>query len=186
MAVEEKLITADDLWALSGKNQKFELVRGTLVEMTPTGEAHMVIAAWLTYLITGYVEAHDLGQVTASEGGFILSTDPDTVRAPDIGFIARARLSAPTSERYFPGAPDLAVEVISPGDTASDIHDKVIDYLQAGTRLVWVIYPRSKTVAVYRANAEGHIFDISGVLDGNAVLPGFQLPVQEIFRKLRG
>ena len=145
----------------------------------------MILAAWLTYLLTAHVEAHSLGVITASEGGFCLATDPDTVRAPDVGFIAQARLTQPTGERYFPGAPDLAVEIVSPGDSASDIHDKVVDYLRAGTRLVWVVYPRSKTVAVYKFGAEGQIVEQDGRLDGADVLPGLSLPVRDIFAKVR-
>jgi Uma2 family endonuclease len=185
MVVQAKLITADDLWDMTREDQRLELVKGIPVEVSPTGEVHMILAAWLTYLLTAHVEAHGLGVVTVSEGGFRLAADPDTVRAPDVGFIAQARLTQPTGERYFPGAPDLAVEIVSPGDSASDMHDKVVDYLHAGTRLVWVVYPRSKTVAVYTSGAEGQIVDPDGTLDGGDVLPGLSLPVRDIFVKLR-
>ena len=185
MVVQQKLVTADDLWAMSQADQRLELVQGELVEITLTGEMHGVVSMWLGHLIVAYVDEHNLGDVTGAETGFRLTTDPDTVRAPDVGFIAQARLTGPTGERYFPGAPDLAVEVVSPGDAASVIHDKVVDYLSAGTRLVWVVYPRSKTVAVYRSAAEGQIVDQDGTLDGGDVLPGLSLPVREIFKKLR-
>jgi Uma2 family endonuclease len=185
MLIQEKLYTADEFWETFGETKRLELVKGVPTEMSPTGEAHMIIAAWLTYLLFGYVESHDLGIVTASEGGFILSADPTTVRAPDVGFVAKGRLTEPTTERYFPGPPDLAVEIVSPNDRADEIHNKVMDFLSAGTRLVWVVYPSSKTVAVYPPDSAGHIFTAEDTLDGGSVLPGFSLPVREIFKKLR-
>jgi Uma2 family endonuclease len=187
MVTQTKRYTADDLWRVSHQPGagRFELVKGVLIEMTPTGEAHGVIALWLGHLVLSFVEAHDLGEVTGAETGFRLAVDPDTVRAPDIGFIAAARLTAPTSERYFPGPPDLAVEIISPGDMASDIHSKVIDYLHAGTRLVWVVYPSSKTIAVYTGSTGATILDQDTSLDGGDILPGFCIPVHDVFKKLR-
>jgi Uma2 family endonuclease len=186
MVVQEKLYTVDEFWETFGSTKRLELVKGVPTEMSPTGEAHMIVAAWLTYLLIAHVEAQDLGVVTASEGGFTLSTDPATVRAPDVGFIGKARLNRPTSERYFDGPPDLAVEVVSPNDLASDIHDRVMDFLNAGTRLVWVIYPRSRTITVYKSESEAHILNADDTLDGGDALPGFTLPVRDVFKKLRG
>jgi Uma2 family endonuclease len=185
MVIREKLTTADELWEACGEAQHLELVKGVPVQMTPTGTVHGALSLWLGHLILVYVDEHDLGLVTAAETGFILAQNPDTVRAPDIGFVVKDRLTEPVPERYFPGAPDLAVEIVFPGDTASDIHDKVMDYLQAGTRLVWIVYPRSRTVAVYQAGAAGLILDSGGTLDGGDVLPGLSLPVRDIFKKLR-
>jgi Uma2 family endonuclease len=185
MAVQGRLYTADEFWETFGDTKRLELVKGVPVEMSPTGEAHGLISAWLSYLILSYSEAHDLGEVTGAETGFVLIRNPDTVRAPDVGFIAKARLSGPTSERYFPGAPDLAVEVVSPSDTASEIHNKVFDYLRAGTRLVWVVYPQSRTLAVYGPDAPTRFLESDGVLDGGEVLPGLALPLREVFKKLR-
>ncbi len=187
MAVQEKVYTADELWELShGETAKrLELSRGSLVAMSPTGEAHTVIAAWLLHLIMTYVDAHGLGEVTGEAGGYLLSTNPDTVRAPDVGFVAKARLTFAASEKYIPVAPDLAVEIMSPGDSATEINDKVLEYLQAGTRLIWVVYPTSKTVTVYKSVNDVQIVRLDGVLSGDAVLPGFSLPVRDIFKKLR-
>jgi Uma2 family endonuclease len=185
MVVQEKLYTADEFWEKYSSSKRIELMQGVPTEMTPAGTAHGAISMWFGHLILVYVEAHDLGLVTAAETGFVLSEDPDTVRAPDIGFIAKDRLTRPTTERYFPGAPDLAVEVVSPNDKAAEIHGKVIDFLNAGTRLVWVVYPDSKTVMTYKQGAEAHIHDANSTLDGSDVLPGFSLPVRDIFSKLR-
>ena len=185
MAVQERLYTADEFWETFGDTKRLELVKGVPVEMSPTGEERGVLSMWLGYLLLTYVEAHDLGEVTAAECGFVVSRNPDTVRAPDVGFIAKARLAEPISQRYFPGPPDLAVEVVSPNDTASEIHAKVFDYLRAGTRLVWVIYPQSRTIAVYGPDTPTPFLDTNGTLEGGDVLPGLSLPVREIFKKLR-
>jgi Uma2 family endonuclease len=185
MLIQEKLYTVDEFWEAFGETKRLELVKGVPTEMTPAGTAHGAISMWFGYLILGFVEAHDLGLVTAAETGFILSTDPATVRAPDVGFIAKARLTGPTPEQYFPGPPDLAVEIVSPNDRADEIHNKVMDFLNAGTHLVWVVYPSSKTVAVYHPGSAGHIFTPEDTLDGGGVLPGFSLSVREIFKKLR-
>jgi Uma2 family endonuclease len=183
MQVQEKLYTAADLWELSRDGRRRELVKGVIVEMSPTGDVHGVVAAWVGHLILAHVDAHDLGEVAAAETGFRLSTDPDTVRAPDVAVIRKERLE-PMTGRYYTIAPDLAVEVVSPGDTASDIHDKVRDFLQAGTRLVWVIYPSSRTVVVHTL-ARSETLEGDAPLDGGEVLPGFKLPASDVFGKLR-
>ncbi len=185
MLVQEKLYTVDEFWEVFGETKHLELANGVPVEMSPTGEAHGIVSMWLGFLILSHAEENVLGAVTAAETGYILSSDPATVRAPDVGFIAKARLTGPSSERCFPGAPDLAVEVVSPNDKAAAIHDKVIDYLRAGSQLVWVVYPDSKTVMVYRPAADAHLYTANETLDGGDVLPGLSLPVTEIFKKLR-
>jgi len=186
MVVQERLYTAEDLWELShqaNEARRFEVVRGALREMAPTGGLHGVIALELGYHILHHVKAHDLGYATGAETGFILADDPHTVRAPDVGFIARARVTLPLPQKYFPLAPDLAVEVVSPNDSAQDIRERVIDFLNAGTRLVWVVYPEARTVDVYRPS-EVVVVTIDGVLDGEDVLPGFRLPLRQIFESV--
>jgi Uma2 family endonuclease len=105
------------------------------------------------------------------------------VRAPDVGFVAKERLTGPIPDKYFPFAPDLAVEVVSPSDTAQDIREKVLDFLKAGTRLVWVVYPESKTVDVYRPDGV-QVVEINGTLDGGDVLPGFRLALRAVFESV--
>ncbi|HLF96615.1 MAG TPA: Uma2 family endonuclease, partial [Methylococcaceae bacterium] len=119
--------------------------------------------------------------VFAAETGFILARDPDTVRAPDVAFIRQDRLEQtgiPTG--YWPGAPDLAVEVISPSDTYTEVEDKVCDWLEAGTRLVIVVNPRKQAVTVYRSAKQVRLLTGDEVLDGADVIPGWALPVSEI------
>lgn len=186
MITQDRTYSADDLWQLShrpGETRRLELAKGALVEMAPTGGVHGVLALEIGYHLLHYVKQHDLGVVTAAETGFILAADPATVRAPDAAFVAKGRLSGPLPDRYFPLAPDLAVEVVSPNDSAQQVRERVLDYLNAGTRLVWVVYPEAKTVDVYRPK-DVRVVDIHGMLEGEDVLPGFKLAVREVFRSL--
>ncbi len=185
--VQEKLYTAADLWDMSHRSEnegkRFELSEGRLVEMAPAGLKHGGFALKLGRWIGDFVDKHQLGLVTAAETGFILFTDEngkDTVRAPDVGFISAARLPKELPDGFAPFAPDLAVEVVSPGDAADEIETKVVEYLKYGTRLVWVFYPKTKTVIVRTPSSVEHL-DINGILDGGDVLPGFKLATREIF-----
>jgi Uma2 family endonuclease len=109
-----------------------------------------------------------------------LTTNPDTVRAPDVGVYLKSRLPGGLTGKYFPGAPDFAIEIMSPNDTADDIQEKVLEYLQYGTRLIWVIYPKTRTVVVHTPEMT-HTVTSSGTLNGGDVLPKLKLPVSEIF-----
>jgi Uma2 family endonuclease len=186
MVIQERLYTADDLWEFShqrGEARRLELVKGEPREMTPTGGLHGVIALEIGYHILHYVKQHQLGYATSAETGFVLAADPYTVRAPDVGFVTKERITGPLPQKYFPFSPDLAVEVVSPSDTAQDIREKVLDFLKAGTRLVWVVYPESKTVDVYRPDGV-QVVDIDGALDGGDVLPGFTLALRVVFESV--
>lgn len=178
MTVQAKLITADELWQM-GHGKRIELVQGVIVEMAPTGGEHGEICAWLTHLLFAHVAAHKLGTLTSAETGFVLFTDPDTVRAPDIGFIAASRRVK--TKRFYRFAPDLAVEVVSPGDTVAEIEQKALDYLQAGTQTVWVVYPDLRVVAVYRPGEAVSVLRGAEKIDGGKVLPGFAITVDDVF-----
>jgi Uma2 family endonuclease len=181
-AAQEQLLTAEELHKMPDDGNRYELVRGELVCMAATGGQHGIIASRLDHRLRAFVEAHDLGEVCAAETGFRLAQNPDTVRAPDVSFIARERL--PTQgvpEGYWPFAPDLAAEVISPSDRFDDVLTKVQEYLRAGTRLVWVFHPRTKTVMVYRANGEVQLLQGQAELCGEDVLSGFHCRVGELF-----
>jgi Uma2 family endonuclease len=151
--------------------------------MAPAGNEHGWLAVNITIPLGQHVRAHDLGRVYAAETGFLLATDPDTVRAPDVAFISRERIEAVGDVRgYWPGAPDLAVEVISPDDRYTEVEDKVADWLNAGARMVVVVNSRKRTVTVYRPNGTVTRLTEQDMLDGEDVVPGWQLPVAEIFR----
>jgi Uma2 family endonuclease len=182
MSTVTQLLTADDLWKMSRTGTRQELVRGELRTMPPAGFDHGAQVVNLTVPLGQHVRAHRLGVVVGAETGFLLARDPDTVRAPDIGFVRQERIPATGNPRaYWPGPPDLAVEVVSPNDTVFEVDEKVQEWLAAGTALVWVVNPRQRTVTVYRAPADVTILRESDVLDGRATVPGFQYPVADIF-----
>jgi Uma2 family endonuclease len=189
MAVQEKLYTAAEFWDIAqlpeNENKRLELVAGVIYELPPSSRINTILAARLTRLIGNYVEERDLGYVTSSDGGYQL--DERTVLIPDVGFIAKERVPD-LSGTTFPGAPDLAVEDISPSETSRKVLDKAQLYLLAGTRLVWAVHPEEKVVDVYRLADDKSInvqpVRIDGVLDGGDVLPGFKLAVSEVFKGL--
>ena len=184
MAVPERrrLMTAEELFEFPDDGRQYELVAGELIAMTPAGARQGAIAVRVARLLDEYAEAHDLGVCGTAEPGFILRRDPDLVRAPDVSFVTRARIPAtgiPTS--YWPFAPDLAVEVISPSDRLSDVHAKLADYFSAGTRQVWVMEPETRVVHAYRSLHDVQVIGEDGELDGGDVLPGFRCPVRRLF-----
>ncbi|MFN3476891.1 MAG: Uma2 family endonuclease [Candidatus Methylomirabilales bacterium] len=174
-------LTAKELFEM-GDIGPCELVKGELIMMSPTGARYGKIAAKITRIVGTYVEAHPLGVVCTAEAGFLLSSDPDMVRAPDVAFVSKKRIP-PEGEpdEFWPFAPDLAVEVVSPTDRWSDIEAKGEEYLQAGTGLVWVVDPKTKTVHAYRLPSEVQILHETDTLTGGEVLPGFQVAVAELF-----
>jgi Uma2 family endonuclease len=187
MFISEKQVTAAGLWQLSHDpayaDVRLELSQGELVVMSPAGGEYGVVAGTFFGLIWNFVREHKTGYVTAAETGYILAQTPDgrdTVRAPDVGFVAKDRLPDGLPQGYIPSAPDLAVEVVSPNDEAEAVQRKVMEYLRHGTRLMWVVYPRTRSVVVHTAE-KAITLDIHGTLDGDDVLPGFHVPVGRIF-----
>jgi Uma2 family endonuclease len=177
-----KPVTAEQLLRMSRDGRhRYELVRGEVVTMPPVGLEHGDRSSGIAWLLRSFVREHGGGLVVV-EVGFVLARDPDVVRAPDVAFIADARLPPPDQRSgFFEGAPDLAVEVVSPGDTATEVLEKVQEYLAAGSRLVWVVDPRTRSVTVYRPDGTAHLLQEAVTLAGEAVLPGFALPVRDIF-----
>lgn len=174
-------LTIEEFERLPDEESRMDLVRGVVVREPPAGFEHGRMDVRIAYQLHGFVEEHGLGMVVGAETGFVLQRDPPTVRAPDAAFVAEARIPSERVEGYFPGPPDLAVEVVSPSNRAGEIQDKVEDYLSAGTRLVWVIYPERRTVAVHASLAEARFLRDGDVLDGGDVLPGLRLEVGELF-----
>ena len=182
MTATPKLMTADELLRLPDDGQRHELIAGELRTMSPTGEEHGGIVANLTASLVPYVRAHRLGRVVTGEPGFQLAAAPDTVRAPDVAFIRRERAQATGKLTGFrPGAPDLAIEVISPSDLYTDVEDKVAMWFQYGAHMVIVVNPRHQTVTVYRSPTQMHRLTAADTLTGEDVVPGWTMPVHEIF-----
>lgn len=177
-----KTMTADE-FETSPYAETHELIRGELYPIMPAGTLHGIVASRLSAFLTIYVLENALGEVTAAETGFRLKNQ-STVGA-DLGFISQknlAKFGVPDS--FFPIAPDLAVEVVSPSNTSEEISTKIEDYLESGSRLVWIIYPKRKVVVVYRADNTISFLHETDELDGENVISNFQLPLEKIFGNL--
>jgi Uma2 family endonuclease len=181
MSTVARFITAEELFRMKGEGRR-ELVKGKLRTMAPAGFNHGIIIIKLARLLANHVEANKLGFVTGAETGFTLARNPDTVRGADIGFVAAQRVSASgRTAGFWEGAPDLAVEVLSPDDTIKEAEEKVDDYLDGGCRMVWVVNPKRRTVTIYRPNSAPAIVGDTQELDGQDIVPGFRCRVSEIF-----
>jgi Uma2 family endonuclease len=172
---ETTLMTAEELLRLRLPGDKrTELIRGRLVVRDPGGARHGAVAMRIGYRIAAHVEARDLGRVYAAETGFKIESDPDTVRAPDVAFITKARVPAVEPLAYPSWAPDLAVEVLGHDDHPARTLEKVAHWLAAGVRLVWVVDSEKRTARVYRLDGSESLLGTSDALDGEDVLPGFR------------
>ncbi len=171
-------MTAEELFELPDDGMRHELVEGELRTMAPAGAEHGRVALRLGARILGHVEEHDLGAAYAAETGFVLHRAPDTVRAPDVAFVAAHRIAR--TRGFAELAPDLVVEVVSPSDRSSEVSSKAAMWLDAGVRLVWVVDPQARLAAVHRPGGLVTVLREDGVLDGEDVLPGFRLPLASI------
>jgi Uma2 family endonuclease len=185
MTTKLKFITAEELLRMPrGDGIRYELIRGVLVPKMPTGDPHGEAVTMTSYALTGYVVANDYGSIRSGEPGYRLDRDPDTVRAPDIAWFAPGRL--PEGTQGFPElAPDLAVEVKSPGNSNPEMAAKAAMWLSYGSQQVWVADPETATVTIYRPNAAPVTLSEDDILDGGGLLPGFTAPVWRLFRRRR-
>lgn len=159
-----------------------ELVEGRLIMMTPAGGRHGTVTMTIGGILRSFVAEHRLGVVCAAETGFLIARDPDTVRAPDVAFIDRGRVpSGGPPESYWPFAPDLAVEVVSPNDRWIQIEERAAAWLRAGVRLVWVANPRACTVHAFHLDGRVQRRSEDEVLTGEDVVPGFAVRVADLF-----
>ncbi|MFN7947827.1 MAG: Uma2 family endonuclease [Blastocatellia bacterium] len=182
MSATLTLITADELLQMPDDGFRYELVKGELHRMPPAGFEHGNIALNIGSKLKEHINQTSQGKVVAAETGFQIASDPDTVRAPDAAFVSQQRLDEiGRIKGYFPGAPDLAVEVVSPNDIYSEVEEKVLEWLDAGTRMVIVVNPRKRTVTVYRSQTDITILKENDTLSGGDVLPGFSCKVAELF-----
>ena len=171
-------MTAEQLAHVSWPDKVTELVRGQLVVREPPGAQHGSVASRLTYYLGDFVYRKRLGVLFAQDTGFHIESNPDTVRAPDVAFVAQARAGALEERGYSRVAPDLVAEIVSPGDRPAEVRAKVADWLAAGVKLVWVIDPRQRAAEIHRA--DGTVSAHAASLDGEDVLPGFSCSINDL------
>jgi Uma2 family endonuclease len=182
MTTETKATTAEELLRMPDDGMRRELIHGEVKTVAPAGHQHGRIAQRIAALLWQYATAHKLGEVYAAETGFKLASNPDHVRAPDCAFIQRERVVAVGEVAgFWPGAPDLAVEVVSPSDSFADVEEKVFDWLGAGTQAVIVVNPKKRSVTVYRSVSDVRVLGEEELLSVEDVVPGWSLPVRDLF-----
>jgi Uma2 family endonuclease len=175
------LVTAEELPAIVPRDDyRYELVAGRVIRMSPPGWQHGVIVGRLLLLLGAHLQGRNTG-VAVPEVGFKLRTNPDTVRGPDVAFVRYERLPTEKLRGYWSGAPDLAIEVLSPNDTSRDIDAKVSDYLSAGASEVVVIDPEAETVTRHRPGQQLQVMRPGGELGLDPIVPGFRCAVGDIF-----
>jgi len=176
-------MTAVEYASLEEDGLRHELQAGSLLSEPRPFPRHAQIQVRVARALAEFVERHDLG-VVLTDCGFLLSRNPDTVRGPGVAFVRRERYDPERAEReFFPGAPDLAVEILSPSNRPGDVHAKVADYLAAGSLLVWVLDPSRAGVEIYRSLLAPRRVGEDGVLDGEDVLPGLSVAVSVLLAR---
>jgi Uma2 family endonuclease len=182
--LEQKIWTDEAFMALPDDGSRYEIVNGVLVNMGNSGIEHGYIASILNILVGGYVLSHKLGIICDSSTAFKMKAG--NKRAPDLSFVSKMRLKGVKRlpKGFFEGAPDLAVEVISPSNTFEELHYKIVEYFENGCHLVWVIHPDEQSIMVYYHPHPDRLLKINDVLDGEQVIPGFTLPVADLFAEL--
>ena len=179
MATQIREFTADELLRTPDDGMRRELVHGELREMPPAGGEHGRVNMRLASRLASYVERHELGVVFSADTGFWLERDPDTVRAPALAFVARENFTG--GPGFCEGAPDLAVEVVSPSDRYAEVLETVAAYRAAGCRAVIVVDPGTRGVAVHRPRGSVMMLQPGDELAVEDVVPGWKLPVSDIF-----
>jgi Uma2 family endonuclease len=179
-AESTELLTAEGLLAIDIPGKSTELVRGYLIVREPPSTYHGVVSMRLGSMVQEFVRKNDLGVVCGQDTGFKIRSNPDTVRAPDVAFVAKHRAPSIPRRGYAALAPDLVAEVVSPDDRPGELLAKVGDWLEAGVRLVWVIDPPRGEAHVHRPDGSISVLIDEETLDGEDVLPGFHCTVSEL------
>ena len=179
------LMVAEDLYTLPEDGSFYELDEGRLVSMSPASGSHGRIGSRIITELQKYADEHRSGVVYQSDTGFILFRRPDTVRSPDAAYVNVERVPDVESG-FLELAPDLAVEVISPSNPAKELATKVIQYLDAGSQEVWVVDPDNRLVTISSPDGTARTLRERDVIEDRALLPGFRLPVADLFQRFPG
>jgi Uma2 family endonuclease len=183
MSTSTTLMTAAELLELPRGQYRYELINGELKTMSPASHDHGRIAMRIGASLAAFVWRNDLGEAYAAETGFLLTTNPDTVLAPDAAFVSRLRAHEGRDKRgYWHGPPDTAVEVVSPHETPPKVTAKVAQWIRYGTQQVWMVNPKKETVTIYRSVGESSTFGRAETVAADDVLPGFRIAVADIFK----
>lgn len=182
--LQTKVYTVEDLEQFSGEDgAKYELYDGELMLMPPSQRNATELGVEIASLLRNFTRGKGMGYIAGADGGYILSRDPDTFVSPDASYISKQRAGERKSTGYYPVGPDLAVEVISPSDRAGDIRRKIDLYLQHSTRLIWMVYPQTRTIEVHTSTGSRNL-TVADTLNGEEVLPGFSASIRDIFNLL--
>jgi Uma2 family endonuclease len=180
-SMANRLVTADELLRVPRGRQRCELVRGQLHTMSPAGPRHGKVAARFAKLLMNHVDLHRLGDVYGTDTGFLVERGPDTVRAPDVAFVVASRTHLVPEQGWFPGPPDLAVEVRSPGDAPAEQRTKALEWLAHGCQLAVVVDPGLRRVSVYRPGAPAEELGEGDTFTPGGLVPGFTLRIADLF-----
>ena len=182
MVAKPRLVTAEELMDMPDDGHRYELVQGEFRKIAPRGAQHSISGMNIAASLHLFSRTNNLGRVYGADGGFLLAITPDHVRAPDAAFVRRERVEAVgVVDGFWPGPPDLAVEVISPHDRYTEVEEKVDDWLAAGTGMVVVVNPRNRTATIRFTGKDPVILTEQDTLDGGDVVPGWSMPVADIF-----
>ncbi len=182
MATGTSASAAEDLWNLPDDGLRHELVEGELRMMAPPGAEHGRVAATVAGLLFAHVRRTGAGVTFAAETGFILARDPDTVRGPDAAFVTSEHAAeVGRTEKYWPGAPDFAAEILSPGDSFAEVEAKALGWLAAGTTVVLVIDPTRRTATAYRGSGDARVHEGDALLDLSDGVPGWRVALSDFF-----
>lgn len=170
------LMTAEELLQRPNDGLRYELVRGELRKMSPTGFEHGDVELEIGSSLRAHVKKHRLGKVVVGDVGFRIESNPDTVLGPDVAFVRSERVVK--TRKFFEGPPDLAIEVVSPGDSYTEVEEKAAGWLRGGTRAVIVVDPARQSVRIHRAGETVNVTDAIAIDD---IIPGWRLPLSELF-----